>query len=747
MPALQDSAVAAPPPAHDTPAALLAAWKTLRKRWLWTLTLATGVVAGVGFYTAGQPRIYRSTAILQIDPKPPRPLGQDVQAVVDIGSGSFWSNTEYYRTQFKIMQSRSVTEETVRRLGLQHDPGFLFGLPARQAPTAEQAAQTRSVEDTAARLRGQLLVEPVKESRLVEVSFDDANPERARQILSTLVSVYLDRHIDVALDSTTDAAEWLRDQLATLKVELEGSELALDEYKRGNRILSVSLDDQSNMLRQEIQQLSAALTAVRVRRAQVEAQADQLSKVTLEQDGAGLSSAELLRDPALQKLRATLGEATAERDALLGAGKGELHPLTVSASARIEAARAALEREVHNIQQAAARELSMVEHEERNLSTLNEQAQVRALQLGRLEIEYRRLERNKSNTEKLYALVMERSKESDLTRMMRFNNIQVIDPPPLPKSPIRPRVLFTMSLGVLGGVALGLFGAFGRELMDRSLKSASDVEQELGLPFLGFFPRIASSGGAPYGSREPRRSRRRRGVTPAAELVVHERPTSAIAEAARGVRTNLSFMSPDKPYRTFLITSAAPSEGKTTVACCLATAMAQAGHRVLLIDCDLRRPRLHKIFNHPNDDGVSTLLVDPSRLEAAIRPSGVPDLSLLLSGPPTPNPAEGLQSKRFQELLNTVGQSFDRVVLDSPPIGPVTDAAILSTRTDATVLVIRATATARETVGRALRALRDVRANLVGAILNAAESSASGYDYYPYYSRHYGSRANEAKPA
>jgi capsular exopolysaccharide synthesis family protein len=293
-----------------------------------------------------------------------------------------------------------------------------------------------------------------------------------------------------------------------------------------------------------------------------------------------------------------------------------------------------------------------------------------------------------------------------------------------------------MAFGLFGGLALGLFGAFVREALDKSVKSHIDIEQNLGLTFLGYLPKVSQASRPGYGA--PSKGRRRRGAEDAnrsIELSVHEDTTSAIAEAARGIRTNLSFMSPDKPFRTLLVTSAAPSEGKTTVACCLAIAMAQAGQKVLLIDCDLRRPRLHRIFGHPNDRGVTTLLLDRSELAKAVHETEVPKLSVLLSGPSSPSPAESLQSKAFQSLLEELSGTYDRIVIDSAPVAPVTDAAILSTRVDATVLVIRALASARETVRHGRRTLLDVRANLVGAILNATDLSRQGY---PYYYRYYG---------
>jgi succinoglycan biosynthesis transport protein ExoP len=733
---------------RDASTAVLDAYKTLRKRWIWVVTITLLAVVGAGFYTAGQQRIYSASCTLQIDPTPPKPLGSEVQAIVDVGTGSFWATTNYYNTQFKIIRSRAVAEETVRRLGLHQDQSFLGGRdrasPASDGPRPPADVQS-SIDQAAGLVRARLVVAPIRESRLVEVSYQDPDPERARQILSTLVNVYTDRNIDVALESTNSAAEWLEGQVQTLKTELEGTETTLHDYKKGNRILSISLDEQSNMIRQEMQQLSTALTAVRVRRAEVAATAAEMSSEA--PDGTiDLANSDLLRDDVLRQLRDSLNDAVAEYDALIGAGKGEQHPLVVSANARVKAARTALHDEVANVRQAAQRDLAVVEREVSDLTALFEQAQQRALELGGLELDYRRLERSKTNTEKLYSLVIERSKESNLTRMMRFNNIQVIDPPLVPKAPVSPRVPLNMTIGLVGGLALGLFGAFAREMFDRSVKSPTDIEQELGLPFLGMLPRVGRTMGSGYGdrSRAGRRRRPKNGEPQRVELIVHEDPQSSISEASRGLRTNVSFMSPDKPFKTLLVTSAGPSEGKTTVACCLAVAMAQAGHKVLLVDCDLRRPRLHRVFSRTNERGVTSTLVDRAGLAAAIAETEVPKLSLLSSGPSCPSPAESLQSKAFSSLLEQLATDYDRVVIDSPPIGPVTDAVILSTLVDASIMVIRAMSTTRDTALHARRALEDVHANLIGAVLNAADPSRADY---PYYYRYYGSRDSDSSEA
>ncbi|HET9957109.1 MAG TPA: polysaccharide biosynthesis tyrosine autokinase [Polyangiaceae bacterium] len=731
IPNLSANPRAAVPVRKDTSKTLLDAWKVLRKRWAWMVTLALATIGAAGFYTAGLQRIYLSSCVIEIDPKPPKPLGQEVQAIVDVGNSSYWANSEYNKTQFQIIQGRAVAEETVRRLGLHRNPAFLQGLSPNQKP-ADGAAQETSVAAAAQMVRGHLVVEPIRDSRLVTVSYRDPDPQRAHQILSTLVGVYVDRNIDVALDSTSSAAEWLRGQVDNLKQELDGSELALHEYKVSNRILSASLDDQSNMLRQEMQQLSSALTAVRVRRTQVAAQARELTDFE-RQGSEWLPKDDVLASETLQRLRETLSQAVAERDSLIGSGKGEMHPLVVAASARVNAAQDALQHEIKNVREAVQRDLRVIDQEIASLSELFEQAQGRALSLGKLEIEYRRLDRNKLNTEKLYSMVLERSKESDLTLMMRFNNIQVIEPPQVPELPVSPRVPLNMGIGVLCGLALGLMGAFGREMFDQSVKTAADVE-DLGITLLGVVPLLGESRSATYGRRQ--KARRRQQQDARTELIVHADSTNAVAEAARGVRTNLAFMSPDKPFRSLLVASGGPSEGKTTVACWLAIVMAQAGHKVVLVDCDLRRPRLHRVFNFTNDRGVTNALVERSTLADAIRPTEVPGLSVLLSGPRCPNPAETLQSKSFETLLADLLATYDRVVIDSPPVGPVTDAVILSTRVDATLLVVRALFSARDMVRQAKRLLQDVRSNLAGAVLNAADQHRQGYPYYRYYGRH-----------
>jgi capsular exopolysaccharide synthesis family protein len=682
------------------------------------------------FYTLSQRKIYRATTSIQIDPTSVQPLGRQVEQVVEVGAGSYWTNKEYNETQFKIIQSQSVAVEVVKTLGLNRDSAFLANLPAGATPPPPREVP---VDAAAGALRGRLTVDPVRNSRLVNVSLDDADPARAQRILIALAEVYLEQNIQTALSSTNSAADWLHSQLDSLKGDLESSELALHGYKEQKQILSVSIDDQSNMLREEIKMFNDDLAHARAKREEILARRNELAKIN-SADPTDLPASELLSSAILARIREEYLAAKKEYDSLIGQGKGASHPESKGAEAKIAATRAALLAEVGNIRGALDRDLSAIEREISGLSRLFEEAKHRALDLNLLEIEFRRLERTKVNNEKLYSLVLERSKESDLSRMLRFNNIRIVDRAELPGDPIRPKMPVNLAVGLFVGLVLGIAAILAREYLDRSIKTPDDVETELGLTFLGLLPKIAANGkekGRRYGNRA--RAAVAAAMQRAPELMAHYDSSSGLAEASRAIRTNLTFMAPDQPFRRLLVTSAGPSEGKTMVACCIAIAMAQAGQKVLLIDCDLRRPRMHRIFGVANDRGVTTAVIDQTGLDVHARDTEVENLRILSAGPHAPNPAELLQSATFLKQLDELQQSYDRIIIDSPPVVPVTDPAVLSKHVDGALLVIRAFRTTRDLTRQAIRSLRDVNAPLVGTILNAVDLSRREYGYYHYY--------------
>jgi capsular exopolysaccharide synthesis family protein len=709
---------------------------SIRKNWI--IVVAITLLAGVGaiFFTFGQTRVYEAGTVVEFDPPTPQPLGDHIEGFVDMSQ--VVNTREYFTTQFWIIGSQRIAQAVVQQLNLQQDAAFLENAPSGQ----QRPPRTVSVEDAARRLSSAIIVEPIKGSRLAEVKCRDADPARAQRISSVLVDTYVQNNMDDLAQASNQAADWLHTQIGALKQDLEASEMSLHEYKRDKNILSVSMDDQSNMLRAQMSQLNGVITSLRTKREDLLSRKSELEKVKFSpEQPLELPASELLNNGTLSGFVEMYITSQRDIESLGGFGKGENHPEMRAAAARRAVVESAIAQEMHNIQTALTHDITGLDRELGGIQKLFDEAEQQALDLNLLEIQYNRLKRNKDTNEKLYALVTERSKESDLTKLLRINNIRVVERPSLPRSPISPNVPLNIASGFIAGLVLGLAAAIGREALDRSIKTPDDAERELGLSFLGLVPAIGDRDNSSYytytSRRKQREKERERELAGPVELTVHLHPTSGIAEAARSIRTNIFFMSPDRPYRTLLVTSAGPSEGKTTVACCIAIAMAQAGRRVVLLDCDMRRPRLHRVFGMEKDLGITTALLDLPQVASIAHETGIPNLSVITTGPLPPNPAEILHSEAFATLLSELKQRYDCVVIDSPPVVPVTDSAVLSTAVDGTVLVVRAFKTTKELARRASRSIRDVGGHLVGTVLNAVDLDRHeyGYRYYYYYKR------------
>jgi polysaccharide biosynthesis transport protein len=711
----------------------------IRKNWYLVVLGVAAFLAGASLYTSRVVRIYEASATVQLDPQPLMPLGN--QASKESGPEAFWSNQEYFATQHQIIASRKVATEVVRRLGLTRDAAFVANAPAG----TKLAPATVGAELAAEILRSRLGVSPIADSRLTRVTYRDANPKRAQDIVAAVVDAYVDQNLDRTLDSANQRAEWLGTQLGKLKTDLESQEMDLHDFKRKNNLLSVSFDDQSNMLRAQIQQLNTALTDLKARQEHVAARLAVLQSIAPE-DPADIPQSELLGEGLLQQLRNEYIQAKEQLERLVAIGKGQNHPDVQAATIAVRSSRDALVEQLVNIRSGVAADLEAVKRELAGVTRLYDTAKSQAMDLNLNEVRYARLRRSKDNTERVFGNVLERSTESGFSKLMPFNNVRVLDRPLLPTGPVVPRTGLNLALGATLGLLVGLVFAVGRELLDRTVRGVTDVERDLGLAAIGTLPDVSikSARGAHYYGAYHRRDGKRQKAEPpptdeldVPELLVHSHPKSAAAEAARAIRTNLLLMSPDRPYKTLLVTSAGPAEGKTMVAASIAIAMSQTGQRVCLVDCDLRRPRVHTIFGFPSDVGVTVAMLDPGRLDEAIIQTEVPELSVLPAGPTPPNPADLMHSAALGRLLETLRERFDRIVIDSPPACLVTDSVVLSSRVDATVLVVRARKTKREAAQRALRTLLDVGGNLPGFVLNAVVPSGESYaySYYRSYSR------------
>lgn len=695
--------------------------RALLKRWpivVAMLLLGGGIALA---YSKSLPRIYEATTTIEFVPDVIKPLGN--KGDPGMGWSSIWDTHEYYETQYKIIQSDHVLSMVVRDLGLQNDAEFLGGKPANPI----------SMEDAVAMLRGRLVVEPLKGSRLVLLHVRDQRPPLARRLAEGIARTYIDQNLEKTISATGDTVTWLSGQLDHFKNELEANENSLHEFKRVNDLPSSTFDDLSKMVRIEMQEYDSALTHTRLKRQELTARARELSKVNPDTVDE-IPASELLANPNLGNLRKQYQDAVRERAELIAEGKGENHPSVKRVDEKIGLSKTLLLAETRAIQGAAERDLAIIEQQENGESGLYEGARRKAVDLNLKELEFHRLDRMRAQNEKLYAILLEQLKEADLRRMMNTNNVRLIDTPTEPRFPVAPRVSTNVAAGLVSGLILGLVLAFVREAIDNTLKTPDDVEKRLQLTFLGLLPEFIDDVDQPQteGKRKRWLVRRRKRIH-APELIVHDDPSSGIAEAARSLRTNLLFMNPDKPYRRLLVTSAAPSEGKTTVAVSVAVTLAQSGQRVCILDCDLRRPRLHHIFDRAGDVGIMNVILGEATVEEAAKPTVVPNLSCIPCGPIPPSPADVITSAKFRQMLDMLGERFDRIVIDSPPVMAVTDAAILSTLADGVLLVARAFKTSIKLAKTGLRQLRDVDAPIAGGVLNGVNLTRHQYYYEGYY--------------
>jgi capsular exopolysaccharide synthesis family protein len=432
---------------------------------------------------------------------------------------------------------------------------------------------------------------------------------------------------------------------------------------------------------------------------------------------------EIREKGTIEKLRDAYVQLSKE-SADLSSRYGPEHPKMKALTGQIEIVHKAYQQEIDGVLSVFEKTYQEMQDNERSLKSLMEQERKEAIELSKIEVEYKPLRRAAEQEEKMYGIIANRQKEIDITGPMKTNNVRVLERAVVPGAPVRPRPVQSLMLGLLIGLGTGIGLAFAIEALDNTLKTQADVEQLLGTPVLGLVPII---GGAPAGDPiEGSDNLRER------DLGVFLDPKSVAAECCRSIRTNILFMSPDRPLKSIVVTSPSPQEGKTTTAINLSVTMAEAGGRVLIVDTDMRRPRLHRSFGVPNQTGISTVIVGKATLQDAIKRTDVPNLDVLTCGPVPPNPSELLHTGRFAAVLADCGKIYDRIILDSPPTSAVTDPAVLGNLADGVVLVVKAGETTRDSASHARRQLTTAKVRLVGVVVNAIDFSnpAYGYDYY-----------------
>ena len=700
-------------------------WQVIvKRRWtifIFTLIVVSAVVTATFLMTP----IYRASLTLQIDREDIKIVKTGEVAPEENGS----SSQDYYQTQYELLKSRSLALRVVNQLGLADLP------PPPPSPLAELKmwltswlpkigeannseklpSESNKIEGVVSGFLNNLTVEPVRNSRLVKLYYDSPDPRQAAAILNTLVKNYINMNLERRFDASTYARNFLQERLQQVKVKLEESEQQLVEFARKAQIINV--DDKQNIISQSLAVTNTALAEAEKKRIATEAAYRQV----LGAKGQGVS--QVLDSKIIQTLKETKAKLEAQYQDNLSIYK-PAYPAMVQLRNQINQVDAMINQEINNIRAAVTADYEAARSEEALLRSRLDQLKQDVLSLQDRSIQLNILRREVDTNRQLYDGLLQRFKEVGVAAGIGTNNISVVDEAKVPSWPYKPNLrtnaLLALVLGLLGGVGL----AFLFEHLDDTFRRPEELEKQLGLPVLGVIPKTPLV----------------RGEARPIALVGHDDPRSAFAEAYRSVRTALQFSTASGVPRVLAVTSAMTGEGKSTTAVSLAIQFAQAGKRTLLVEADLRKPSLHRTLNLDNQVGLTNYLAGGGAQPVDIaKPTHIPNLFAISSGPLPPNPADLLSSARMVELLSLAAGKFDQVILDSPPLLGLADALIIGNLCEGTLLAVEMGSTPRGYVLGALKRLRAARVPVLGTILTKLEARGGAYGYYrSYYYYHTG---------
>ncbi|MBI2820302.1 MAG: polysaccharide biosynthesis tyrosine autokinase [Acidobacteria bacterium] len=716
---------------------LLDYWRVIQKRRWTILSILLLVVVTVMIGTLKQRPVYRAKTVLQIDRESPNILSfQGFVAEMNPYDDS------YLETAYKVLQSRSLAYRVINKLNLAESPEFAEGeessllgnlFPGSQtqsdAPLSPEEELNPKYTDVIDNFLDRLQVNPIRRSQLVEIVYESYDPPQSARITNTIAANYIDMNLEAKWDATQKASDWLSQQLVGLKAKLEKSEEDLQRYAKENSILF--LDEKQSMNSQKLQQLQEEATR---------AQSDLIQKESLYnqiRDGDYSSVPGILENKLYQDLSLKLNDLRREYSEL-SATFTEEYPRVQRLKTQIDQTAAALDRERQAFAQRVANDYKAAANRSRLLDQAVAQQTREFNAIAEKSIQYNILKREADTNKQLYDGLLQRLKEASVSAGLRASNVRVVDPAEVPQNPAKPRKLLNLAMALIIGLSLGVGTAFLQEYLDNTLKTPEDVQRYLHLPTLGVIPaehsaarkKFAYGYGMAQSKSLPAASGNGNEANSSMQLI-GSNGNSALSEAYRSLRTSVLLSTSARPPRVILITSGSPGEGKTTTAINLAISLVQLGRRVLVVDSDMRRPRVGPLLQLQNSaTGLSTYLTGKYPLDDVISPTSIQNLYAIPCGPIPPNPAELLSSKMMQDFLEEVAEKFEYVILDSPPVLHVSDARILAAQVEAAVLVVHGGVTPREGIRHAKQYLQQANANIIGILLNNVDFSSVGYDYY-----------------
>jgi len=705
-------------------------WVALPGFLLVFLTGAIGTIRAVPVYEA------RTQLLVEKDARRVTTLNTALDGTEGI------ENDDFYPTQYNILQSRTLATRTLTALDgaklAEKQPassgGFAFSVSgligsvrsgassmvskAKPAPIADpEPHETTMQSHRIDGLLGSLKVEQVRMARLFNLRFRSTDPQYAAAAVNMLAQEYRNQSLDFRLASSREAAEYLGKQLIEQRTRVNESEMALQRFKERHN--TVSVDDKQNIIVQRLGALSSNLTSAQIYRSEKEEAYNQI--LSLQKEGVSIDAVPSIRsNEAVIRAKADIANYKA-RDAEFAAQN--LAPKMserVSLANQIQAAELRLKEETEKAVSNVRNEYEMAKNKEAQLQKDLDKQKGEVIGVDSLTMQYAALVREAESNRKLYENLLERTKESGAAGEFRGSNVSIVDKAEVPRTPVLPQVKRDLMVAAFGGCLLAFALAFGFEYIDSRIKTPDEVKAYLNMPCLGMVPVVPI--------------KNQHGETP----LLNGEATAAFSEAIRAVRTAVLFASADEGARSIVVTSTGPHEGKTLVASSLAIALAQTGQRTIVLDADMRRPRMHEALGRSQEPGLSNLLVGDSVLTDAVRPTTIQNLWILPAGHIPPNPAELLGSKKYDELLAELKRRFDTVIIDAPPVMPVTDAALLAHTAGGVLFVIGAEMTPRQSAAAAIEQLSNANAKFLGAVLNRVHIERHAYYYSAYYHKAYG---------
>jgi succinoglycan biosynthesis transport protein ExoP len=710
---------------------------TLLKRKVWVVSTFLIIFLTVALYTFIRTPIFRTTVTLQItQDNPGSQVAVDDKILKLTGNDSL---EKFQQTQYKILQSQSLAQRVIQTLNLKDHADFK-SIREKNPDKTEQEIESMMI----ARFLKRLEVTPVRNSFLVEVSFQSSDKVLSQRVVDAIADEYMYLSIDRRNESFALVRKWLDKQLGEMAGKVQEAQKKL--FKFGQETDIYTLNDKDNVVVQKYIDLSGLLTKAQAEKIAKEAQFQQIKT-------KGPNAPLIVNNPLMTALRQQLVAEQAKVSAMRRVFRSD-HPELQAELANLAEVKNRLNAEVRRIEESVKADYEAASRTEK---LLDDSFAAQKGQMAKLQdnlTDYQILKRDAQTNEQLYQALLARVKEANIAGTMVPSNVAVIDPGRLPDKPFKPKTLRDLALAVVLGLTTGVGLAFLVEHMDDSIKSLDDLERACSLPSLGILPLLGTNGKKSISRRKilgalgvrrypPRLQRRGQSDGEEAEIdfIVYQDPKSQLSEAIRHVYSSLMLSTSGKPPCAIMVTSPNPSEGKSTLICNLATSYALNERPVILIDCDLRKPRLHQAFEVESEPGLTNYLAGNATLEEILHTTAFPNLTVISAGARPPSPINLLNSDSFKDLLVKLRQQFRHILIDTPPVLGFADARFVSALVDGVLLVTKYQFT-HKTAGRLAHQLLS-QAPMLGAVLNSVSTYGQVYGgyycnhHYKYYSKYY----------